>query len=221
MKYLITERQLKLIKEDKIRKIDFEIFNNDWDLLQKFLERRGNPPYIIIGNLNLNRTNIETLGSLVGVEGGYLDLSNNKTIKDLGSLEFVKGSLYIQNTNIESLGNLKSVGENLRMINSIVESLGNLETVGEGLYMKNSYVLTLSNLKSVGGNLDCRNNVLESLGNLESVGGYLFVEDTNIDSLGNLKFVGDDFDLRFTPLSRKTTEEEIRAQVTVGDWIDM
>ena len=126
--------------------------------MQKFLERRGNPPYIIVGNLDLRGLDVVTLGSLVGVKG-YLDLSNNRTIKDLGSLEFVEDLFFMQNTDIESLGNLKYVGGEMRMINSIVESLGNLETVGEHLYLKNSYVLTLSNLKSVGGNLDCRTNV--------------------------------------------------------------
>ena len=114
MKYLITERQLKLIKEDKIRKIDFNIFNNDWDLLQKFLERRGNPSYILIGDLDL------------------------------------------YSSNIESLGNLKSVGDNL--------------------YLSNSNIKFLRNLQSVGGDLDLRN----------------------------------------TPLSEKTTEEEIRNQVEIG-----
>jgi len=57
MKYLITERQLKLIKEqDEILELDFDFFNNNWNILQKFLERRGNPPYIITGDLDLRNT---------------------------------------------------------------------------------------------------------------------------------------------------------------------
>ena len=137
MKYLITERQLKLIKEDNIRKIDFEIFNNDWDLLQKFLERRGNPPYIITGNLDLRAAKVITIGSLVEVKG-YLDLFN---------------------TNIESLGNLQHVGGDLELRYSNIKSLGNLQYVGGNLYLRN------------------------------------------------------------TPLSKTTTEEDIRNQVEVGRYI--
>ena len=113
MKYLITERQLKLIKEDNIRKIDFDIFNNDWALLQKFLERRGNPPYIITGDLNLYGLKIESLGNLQSV-GGYL---------------------YLTGSNIESLGNLQSVGGNLDLNSTKIESLGNLQSVGGNLYL--------------------------------------------------------------------------------------
>ena len=154
MKYLITERQLKLIKEDNIRKIDFDIFNNDWALLQKFLERRGNPPYIITG---------------------YLDLFNS---------------------NIKSLGNLQSVGGNLYLINTKIESLGNLQ--------------------SVGGFLNLYNTNIQSLGNLQSVGGYLDLRGTKIESLGNLQSVGGNLYLNRTPLSKITTEKEIRNQVEVG-----
>jgi len=94
MKYLITERQLKLIKEDNIRKIDFDIFNNDWALLQKFLERRGNPPYII-----LNSTKIESLGNLQSVGGNlYLNrtpLSKITTEKEIRNQVEVGGGIYL------------------------------------------------------------------------------------------------------------------------------
>ena len=113
MKYLITERQLKLIKEqDEILKLDFDFFNKNWNVLQKFLERRGNPPYIITGNLNLKPAKVITLGSLVGVEGG-LDLGFSKTIEDLGNLQYVLGYLDLGRTNIESLGKLKYVSGSL------------------------------------------------------------------------------------------------------------
>jgi len=220
MKYLITERQLKLIKEDNIRKIDFDIFNNDWALLQKFLERRGNPPYIIRGNVDLTEISIKSLGNLVGVIGN-LNLGNNKTLEDLGSLEFVENILYLHNTNIKSLGSIKYVGGDLILRNSDAESLGNLESVGGYFNLKNSYINSLGNLKSVGGNFDARTYRLKSLGKLETVGGYLFIDDTNIDSLGNLKYVGAEIDLKYTPLARKITEDEIRSQVEVGGYIDL
>jgi hypothetical protein len=93
MKYIITESQYKLLKEQKdiIYIPSMEIFNNDWTLLQKFLEKRGNPPFYIGGNLDLRGTPIESLGNLTSV-GGDLDLGG---------------------TPIESLGNLTSVGGNL------------------------------------------------------------------------------------------------------------
>jgi len=98
MKYLITERQLRLIKEDDIRKIDFQIFNNDWNVLQKFLERRGNPPYIITGDLDLYDSKIESLGNLQSV-GGFLDLRYSE-IKSLGNLQSVGGYLDLTGTTV-------------------------------------------------------------------------------------------------------------------------
>ena len=134
MKYLITERQLKLIKEDDIRKIDFQIFNNDWNVLQKFLERRGNPPYIITGDLDLFNSNI----------------------KSLGNLQSVGDNLYLNSTKIESLGNLQSVGGHLDLFGTKIESLGNLQSVGGYLNLNNTNIQSLRNLESVGGFLDLR-----------------------------------------------------------------
>jgi hypothetical protein len=93
----------------------FEVFNHDWEILQKFLERRGNPLYSIGGTLYLylSGINFESLGNLTSV-GGTLYLSKTK-IKSLGNLVSVGGSLYLRNENIESLGNLTSVGGNLNL----------------------------------------------------------------------------------------------------------
>ena len=50
MKYIITESQYKLLTEDKEQKIlklpGLDYFGS-WEVLQKFLEKRGNPPYIL------------------------------------------------------------------------------------------------------------------------------------------------------------------------------
>ena len=98
MKIVISESQYKRLieteEEQKILKIlSMEIFNNDWFLLQKFLEKKGNPPYSI---------------------GGDLDLSD-LPIKSLGNLKSVGRNLYLQETPIESLGNLTSVGGDLTL----------------------------------------------------------------------------------------------------------
>ena len=78
MKIVLSESQYKkLFKEEKEQKIlkipSIKFFNNDWFLLQKFLEKKGNPPYSIGGNLDLYKTPIKSLGNLQSV-GGYLNL---------------------------------------------------------------------------------------------------------------------------------------------------
>jgi hypothetical protein len=110
MKYIITERQYRLLseQEEEILTIPYAHFDGDWDMLQVFLERRKNPPYKISGDLNL-------AGS---------------SIKSLGNLESVGGGLYLQGSPIKSLGNLKSVGGTLNLRDSSIKSLGNLESVG-------------------------------------------------------------------------------------------
>ena len=134
MKYIITERQYKLLTEDKILKLDFDVFNNDWNLLQRFLEKKGNPPYKIINDLNLGGSNIESLGNLQSV-GGYLNLKGTN-IESLGNLKSVGGSLDLYGTNIESLGKLESVGGYLNLCKTNIESLGNLEYVGGELDLR-------------------------------------------------------------------------------------
>jgi hypothetical protein len=133
MKIVLSESQYKkLFKEEKEQKVlkipSMKFFNNDWFLLQKFLEKKGNPPYSIGGNLNLRETQIKSLGNLTSV-GGYLDLEGTP-IESLGNLISVGGSLILKNTPIESLGNLTSVRGNLDLDGTPIESLGNLISVG-------------------------------------------------------------------------------------------
>jgi hypothetical protein len=114
MKILVTESQYNRIlrEEEEQQEIlhipSLKIFGGDWDLLQKFLESKGNPPYSIGGDLYL-----------IG-----------KAIKSLGNLQSVGGSLYLPNTPIEFLGNLTSVGGWLVLRGTPIESLGNLQSVG-------------------------------------------------------------------------------------------
>jgi hypothetical protein len=114
MKYIITESQYRILNEEpeEILEIPFKMFSNDWYFLQEYIEMIGNPPYIITGNLNLRGFKVITLGSLVGVEG-YLDLSSNRTIEDLGDIRYVGTYLGLGRSNIKSLGNLESVGGDL------------------------------------------------------------------------------------------------------------
>ena len=161
MKYIITERQLNLIKESEEKVLyipTFELFNDDWELLQQFLNKKGNPPYSIGGNLDLSNTNIKSLGNLTSVSGN-LDLYETK-IKTLGNLTSVGGYLDLRYSSIESLGNLTSVGDSLYLNNSEIESLGNLTSVGGNLYLSYTPIKSLENLTSVGGNLDLRKTPL-------------------------------------------------------------
>jgi len=136
MKYIINERQYKLLteQEEKILRIPFAAFGNDWDLLQKFLEKKGNPPYKITDDLNLPESEIESLGNLVSV-GGDLNLYESN-IKSLGDLVSVGGYLDLSETNVESLGNLTSVGGHLDLSVTDVKSLGVLTSVGDYLDLR-------------------------------------------------------------------------------------
>jgi hypothetical protein len=149
-------------EEEKLLKIPgIRFFNNDWNLLQKFLESQGYPRYSIGGDLDLRRTDIESLGNLVRVEG-YLDLRKCQNFQSLGNLEYVDGHLNLYGCeNLQSLGDLEYVGSVLNLAYTSIESLGNLVKVD--------------------GNLDlasCKN--LQSLGDLEYVGGWLNLHDTPI-----------------------------------------
>ena len=158
MKYIITEDQLEIIK-DNILKIPFSAFNNNWNLLQKFLNKRGNPPYILKGKV---------------------DLSKNEQITTLGNLISVEGDLNIWGSSIESLGNLISVDGDFTLDVTSIESLGNLTSVGLNLNAWKTKTKSLGNLTSVGRDLDLRYTPIESFGNLKSVGGDLYLEETPI-----------------------------------------
>ncbi len=118
MKIIITESQYKKLMEEEEQEVlnipSLKYFDNDWDLLQKFLESEGNPPYTIGGNLNLVGLKVESLGNLVSVEH----------------------DLYAYDTPLKSLGNLTSVGGLLDLSNTQIESLGNLSFVGGSLVLK-------------------------------------------------------------------------------------
>jgi hypothetical protein len=113
MKIIITESQYnRILREKEEQKVlhipSLRFFNNDWNKLQKFLNRRGNPPYSLGGNLYLEESSVEFLGNLISVEG----------------------DLYLYNTPINSLGNLTSVGGDLDLLGTSIKSFGNLQTVG-------------------------------------------------------------------------------------------
>mgnify|MGYP001809887783 FL=1 len=122
---------------EKLLKIPYNVFY-DWDLLQQFLERRGNPKYELVGDVDLSyKKDIFDLGNLVRVDG-KLDLFKT-SIQSLGNLEYVGGYLDLVGTPIQSLGNLEYVGGYLDLRNTPIESLGNLQYVGEEFWLSRNH----------------------------------------------------------------------------------
>ncbi len=135
----IIRRVLKEEQEEKILKIPgIKFFNNDWNILQKFLESQGYPRYSIGGDLYLRRTDIESLENLVRVEGN-LDLYGNESLQSLGNLEYVGGDLTLMGCkNLQSIGNLEYVGGFLDLWGTDIKTLGKLEYVGGYLDLDNT-----------------------------------------------------------------------------------
>ena len=113
---------------EKLLKLPYAVFNN-WGLLLQFLERKGNPRYELVGDVNLyNRQDIIELGNLVRVYGSLMLAYT--PIQSLGNLEYVGGGLNLHGTPIQSLGNLEYVGGDLDLMGTTIQSLGNLEYIG-------------------------------------------------------------------------------------------
>ena len=141
---------------EKLLKIPYTVFNNNWDLLQQFLERKGNPRYELTGDV---------------------DLSYREDIIDIGNLVRVYGYLTLQGTSIQSLGNLEYVGGYLDLNSTPIESLGNLEYVGGNLGLQDTPIQSLGNIEYVGGNLNLFRSSIQSLGNLQYVGRTIYLSD--------------------------------------------
>jgi hypothetical protein len=123
-------------EEEKLLKIpSIRTFNNDWNVLQKYLEFRGNPKYSIGGDLKLRESDIKTLGNLVRV-GGNLDLYGCEKLQSLGDLKYVGGDLILMGCkNLVSLGDLEYVGLRFAAAGSNIESFGNLKYVGDSMFI--------------------------------------------------------------------------------------
>ena len=98
MKIVISESQYKrLIEAEEGQKVfnlpSLDFFDYDpfeaWKIIQKIIDKKGNPPYSINGDFSLRGTPIESLGNLQSV-GGNLDLYRTP-IKSLGNLQSVGG----------------------------------------------------------------------------------------------------------------------------------
>jgi small nuclear ribonucleoprotein (snRNP)-like protein len=176
-----------------ILKIPYVAVKEDWNLLQQFLKMKGNPRYIIVGDVDLHsRQDISDLGNLVGVEG-YLNLFNSH-IESLGELEYVAGDLTLYDCYyIKTLGKLKKVDGFFNLFNSHIESLGELEYVGDDLNLELcKKIKALGKLKKVDRSLYVSESSIKSLGELEYVGNNLWIRNANIPphELNNVEVVG-------------------------------
>lgn len=131
-------------KKDGILKLPYDVFDNDWDALQEFLRRRGNPQYALKGDVDLSeRKDIVTLGNLIEVYG---DLNLRfSSIESLGDLTKVGRTLNITGTPIKSLDNVSYVGFTMAAGKSLLKSLGALKYVGDDLYLKNTPFSRMAN----------------------------------------------------------------------------
>ena len=108
-KVIISESQYKRLieteeEEQEVIEIpNLKIFGKRngiaWIRLQELLEKRGNPPYSIGGDLYLYNTPIKSLGNLQSV-GGYLDLggtpiSEKYSKEEIRQMVNVDGEIYL------------------------------------------------------------------------------------------------------------------------------
>jgi len=158
----IIRRVLREQEEEKLLKIpSLKFFNNDWNILQKFLESQGYPRYSIGGDLDLREMDIESLENLVRVEGD-LNLFDCKNLQSIGNLEYVGGDLNLRRTDIETLGNLEYVGGDLELYHCLrLKSLGDLEYVGGDLDLNDTPIRIKYRW--------------EEIRNMVEVGGYIFM----------------------------------------------
>lgn len=98
--------------------------------------------FIIFGN---------TISSLGCLEKVYGSLGiNSDSLLDLGQLKYVKNDFWISSAkSLKSLGNIKKIGGTISLRYSKIEDLGKLNTVGNRLCMRDTNIKNLSNLKEV------------------------------------------------------------------------
>ena len=125
----------------EILKISYQAFNNDWNLLQEFLKRNGNPMYEMIGDLILmNQKDTYELGNLVRVNGNLKII--NTSIVSLGKVEYILNDLLIYNSPTNSLGNLMYVGGDMDIRFGEIESFGCIEHIGGDIVLLDNHKIS-------------------------------------------------------------------------------
>ena len=104
---------------------------------------------------------------------------------------------------------------------SDITELNYLVKVGGLLVLDNSQIRLLPKLSYVGGRLDLYYSQIRLLPKLSYVKGWLDLRRSSIKTLPMLSYVGGDLSISNTPLSKTTTEKELREQINVGGYIDL
>ena len=128
----------------------------------------------------------------------------------------MEGDLDLAFTSITSLpSNLTKVGGYLDLFNitSISSLPSNLTKVEGNLRLSHTKIASLPDNLTVKGNLNLFDTPITSLPDNLTVGGNIYLQQNSITSLPHNLTVGGYLDLRYTPLSKKYSEDEIRAMV--------
>ena len=104
---------------------------------------------------------------------------------------------------------------------SDITELNYLVKVGGLLVLDNSQIRLLPKLSYVGGRLDLYYSQIRLLPKLSYVKGWLDLRRSSIKTLPMLSYVGGDLSISNTPLSKTTTEKELREQINVGGYISL
>jgi hypothetical protein len=212
MKIIINESQLRLIVENEEKKerlltitIDMIVGGESFDdILELYNTEKEKKNFV----------GIKLLGS-VDFSRGFGNKIGSGAIEFCDELVEVNGDLRVVNNYTVSFPKLRRVTGDMILSMTEVRSLPELRYVGRNLTLKRSKISELPELESVGGSLDLERSQINSLPNLESVGGFLDLNYSKIESLPKLESVGEDLYLEKTPLSKKTTEEELRSKINV------
>lgn len=143
---------------EKILKISYSSFNNDWTLFQRFLLKNSDSKFEIIDDI---------------------DLTFNYKVKDLGRIVKICGTIDLFRSKIECLGSLKFVGEDINMSGTLITDIGDLEYVSGNVNLTGARIKSLNNLKYVGGNLALYGSAVETFSKLEYVGGVISLSKQN------------------------------------------
>jgi hypothetical protein len=128
---LENNKSHNILKEskDKIMTIPAVLFLDKTDVILDNYKKKGFDGIKVLGGLNYSQQDkdFDIIFDNVVEVGGYLDL-NYTNIKSLGNLEYVNGNLFlIYCRKLESLGKLKYVGRNLFIDSSLLVKLSDKE----------------------------------------------------------------------------------------------
>ena len=231
MKIIINESQLRLIVENE------EYINSIKELINTFDPNNIDMAFQIMKGMKIKQSVIldeyKELFEIFKLKPSKLNLikmgSRTNTYlyrESVPDILFKMPNLeIIRFGRIKNLDNLHSFkGVLLQIINTSDLDSGtipNLVEVGGGLKLNhtNDYrIKSLPMLSEVGKFLDLSGVNIKSLPMLKYVGTNLDLSYSSIESLPNGLYVGGDLFLYSTPLSKATTEEELRSKINVkGD----